>query len=63
VPFLGQTAGLFSLKKPSSGKKIALFSHFTDPPEQVCGRSYFFEKPMATKPAKGRFYQNCLRTG
>jgi hypothetical protein len=35
VPFSGQIAGLFSLKKPSSGKKIALFSHFADPPKQV----------------------------
>jgi hypothetical protein len=24
-----------ALKKPSSGKKIALFSHFADPPKQV----------------------------
>jgi hypothetical protein len=32
--FFGQIAGLCSLKKPSSGKKIALFSHFADPSQQ-----------------------------
>jgi hypothetical protein len=54
VPFFGQIAGICSLKKPSIGKKTALFSHFADPSQQV----YFLSDTSLEGPFDTSFALN-----